>query len=332
MTETTKETPVPENTEEPAAAAAPKGAAKSAKKSKETPATPFTGLPTIEVPLKDILLAEHWNREKLGNIAGLVQSIKDIGLTQPLAVRVHPSKPGKFILIDGRRRHAALLEAGLTRAPVYVKDVADDAKAELVSTVANVNRENLTDFEMAMECKRFSATMKNKDIARALGKSEGFVSQHLGVFKLPENYVDALKKSKITFAKARTLARLDAEKDVEFFEKIEGPIMDPEVSSDDLNTTIDAYLEKQAKKEGKTRSTAGKTKAEKKRGPSVKLTDYSSPEIKQQMTPLTNKTKYLEYFEYYTSRIQKTSSKNRRSYLEGVLDGLELGSGIKELS
>jgi len=325
MTETTKDTPVPETTEAPTPA--PKGGTKPAK---NTPAK--IEVPTTEVPLKDILLAEHWNREKLGNIAGLVQSIKDIGLTQPLAVRAHPSKPGKFILIDGRRRHAALQEAGIPRAPVYIREITDETEAELVSTTANVNRENLTDFEMATECKRFSdAGKKNKEIARAFGKSEGFVSQHLGVFKLPEGYVDALKKSKITFAKARTLARLDVEKDAEFFEKIEGPIMDPDVSSDDLNTTIDAYLEKKAKKEGKTRNTAGKTKAEKKRGPSVKLTDYSSPEIKQQMTPLTNKTKYVEYFEYYTSRIQKTSSKNRRSYLEGVLEGLELGSGIKEL-
>jgi ParB/RepB/Spo0J family partition protein len=337
MTDKEKETPVPE-TNTPAAAPepAPETTTKSPKKpSKEKGPTAPAVIPTppFEVPIKDILLAEHWNREKLGNNAGLAQSIKDVGLTQPLAVRLHPSKPGKFILIDGRRRHAALLEIGISRVPVFIKEAADDTSAEFLATVANVNRENLTDFEMAMECKRFSdAGKKNKEIARALGKSEGFVSQHLGVFKLPDTYVEALKKSKITFAKARSLARLDNEKDAEYFEKIEGSALDSNVSSDDLNTMIDAYLEKQAKKEGKTRNTAGKTKAEKKRGPTVKLTDYADPEVKKQISPVTNKAKYVEYFEYYTSRIQKTSSATKRSYLEGVLEGLELGSGLKELS
>jgi ParB/RepB/Spo0J family partition protein len=303
---------------------APKGGEKKSPKKLES----------SELALKDIVLPEHWNREKLGNNSGLTDSIKSVGLVQPLAVRPHPTKPGKYILVDGRRRYASCQEAGLTKVPVYVKSIADDLQAEVEALIANLNREDMTDFEKAMEFKRLSdAGKKNKEIARfAGGKSEGYVSQHLAVFRLPENFVDALQKGKITFAKARALSRLDTVKNAAYFEKIEGDALNPKVSAEELDTKIDAFLNKQAKKEGKERSTAGKTKAEKKRGPAIKTTDYTDNVIKQSMAPVTNKTKYVEYFEYYTQRIQKTSSKTRRTYLEGVLEGLELGAGLKELS
>lgn len=81
------------------------------------------------------------------SIQQLANSIKHVGLLQPISVR--PVK-GKNIyeVIAGERRWRAAKFAGLKRVPAIVKDV-DDARMMMESLIENVHREDLAPIEKA---------------------------------------------------------------------------------------------------------------------------------------------------------------------------------------
>ncbi len=53
----------------------------------------------------------------------LVESIKSEGILQPLLVRPVGKK---YEVVAGERRYRAALEAGLTEAPVTIREMTDD--------------------------------------------------------------------------------------------------------------------------------------------------------------------------------------------------------------
>lgn len=335
MTETTK---VPEETsaiappETPPTekAAGEKKKSSPPKTSKTSPSKEKDDLPEVTVAMKDIVLMDSWNRDKLGSVSDLVQSIKEKGLYNPLLVWPHPEKPGKMILVDGRRRYAALNEIGTNKVPVFVKNFANEEEAFAASLVANLNRKDNTYYEKARSFKQLVDTgWKIKSISKETGYSEGLVSQYVKLFKLPETVIESVKKDQVPFTKMRVLSRLADEEDTAFVEKMIPLSLDPEISAETLAEKIDVHLSK--KKDGKERGKGAKTKAEKKRGPAPKMADYASPEVKKLMTPVKDKEKYIEYFTYYKEKREKTSSSKRQAFLDGVMEGLELGSGLKVL-
>lgn len=81
------------------------------------------------------------------SIRQLADSIKHVGLLQPISVR--PIKGKKvYEVIAGERRWRAAKFAGLKRMPAIVKDV-DDARMMMESLIENVHREDLEPIERA---------------------------------------------------------------------------------------------------------------------------------------------------------------------------------------
>ena len=79
-------------------------------------------------------------------LAELAASIAEHGLIQPIAVRPMPA--GGYSIVAGERRWRACRMAGLTEAPVVVKDVTDEQAMEL-ALVENLQREDLDPVEEA---------------------------------------------------------------------------------------------------------------------------------------------------------------------------------------
>ena len=79
-------------------------------------------------------------------MAELVDSISEVGLLQPIVVR--PLPEDRFELVMGERRWRAAKMAGLKDVPVVFSEQAQ-ARVLLAQVVANENRENLTDIELA---------------------------------------------------------------------------------------------------------------------------------------------------------------------------------------
>jgi len=89
----------------------------------------------------------------------LASSIRAQGVVQPIVVRPLPGPAGsqgpdrRYEIIAGERRWRAAQRAGLTRVPVVVRQVPDEA-AMAVALIENIQREDLGPIEEASGLKR----------------------------------------------------------------------------------------------------------------------------------------------------------------------------------
>lgn len=282
--------------------------------------------------LKDLQLPQNWNREKLTNIANLAQSIKSVGLVTALSVKSIPGSPGKYEIVDGARRFAALQENKAAEANITILPEMDPADSELASLAANACREDNNPWEMACAFDRAVSNGKtNKDIAHSLGKSDGHVSQYRGILRTPDSVQKAIKVGKLPPSVTRILLKLNYEDDQVFYDKIVEAMLGG-LSLEDAAEKVDFHLaKKEAKAEGEGKSkkkSAAKTKAEKRRGPTVRIPDYADKEVAKKMEALPKK-EAQEYLVHFADKLTKTSSKVKSAYHQGVLHGIEISYKLR---
>lgn len=75
-------------------------------------------------------------RDDLGNIDGLIESIKEKGIIQPITLDKN------FTLLAGERRVTAAREAGLTTIPAVIRETNDEADAREIELYENVFRKD----------------------------------------------------------------------------------------------------------------------------------------------------------------------------------------------
>jgi len=160
----------------------------------------------FDIPLEQIAPdknqpRKHFNRQKLNELA---ESIKEHGLLQPIMV-THNNNGG-FTIVHGERRYRAHKIAGLPNINCIVADI-DDSKLASVRVVENVERENLSDLELAGEFQqRVDQGETHQQIADSIKKTRAYVTQRLALLKLPETVQKRLEKGEIGFTEARILA------------------------------------------------------------------------------------------------------------------------------
>ncbi|MGA9866615.1 MAG: ParB/RepB/Spo0J family partition protein [Acetobacteraceae bacterium] len=139
-------------------------------------------------------------------LSELAESVRSIGVLQPLIARPHPAAPGRFQIIAGERRWRAAALAGLHEAPTLVRDFTDpDALA--VALVENLQRQDLDALEEAEGYNRlieeFGLTQER--LAQAVGKSRAHVGNTLRLLNLPASIKAALHAGTVTAGHARAL-------------------------------------------------------------------------------------------------------------------------------
>lgn len=119
-------------------------------------------------------------------IAGLAQSIAEVGIIQPLLVR---EDRDVLIVTDGERRLRAARKLGLTTVPVIV-DQRGMSEADVMhrQLVLDAQRVRLNPIERGRAMNRLMTAMgwSGKQIADKLGLGTGTVSRALAVLVLPE--------------------------------------------------------------------------------------------------------------------------------------------------
>jgi ParB/RepB/Spo0J family partition protein len=124
-------------------------------------------------------------------LAELAQSIRSIGIIQPPVVR---TRDNGYILISGERRWRAAHQIGLDMIDVIVRDDLS-ARAQLVE---NIQREALGAWEIyRVIAGELDAGTSQADLARALGKSGGWVGAYAAVSKMPEVFVSLLRDGRV---------------------------------------------------------------------------------------------------------------------------------------
>ena len=163
--------------------------------------------PRADQPRKD------FKREALESLA---DSIANIGVVQPIAVRENKSYPGTYEIIAGERRWRAAKMAGLSEIPAIVLE-GDDMKTAQMALVENLQRENLNAIEEAMAydalIEKFDLTQEQ--IAKQVGKSRSAIANTLRLLDLPESISEMVKDGSLSAGHARTLLSLEEIEDME---------------------------------------------------------------------------------------------------------------------
>lgn len=137
------------------------------------------------------------------NVDGLALDIKERGQTTPIFVR--PKEDGRFELISGYRRMAAVRSLGAPMALARIFEALSDQDAYDLAISENQERENLTDIERAAACLRLQEEGRtHQEIAVRMGwDSERQAGRHLRLAKnasLPLR--EALQRRLMTMAQA----------------------------------------------------------------------------------------------------------------------------------
>ncbi|MBL0887351.1 ParB/RepB/Spo0J family partition protein [Myceligenerans indicum] len=121
-----------------------------------------------------------------GELDELVDSIKEIGVLQPIVVRPDPQDPGKYELIMGERRWRATQAAGLDTIPAIVRDT-EDGDMLRDALLENLHRAALNPLEEAAAYRQllddFGCT--HEELATRIARSRPQISNTLRLLRLP---------------------------------------------------------------------------------------------------------------------------------------------------
>lgn len=156
----------------------------------------------------------------------LAASIKEHGVFQPIIVK--KSIKG-YEIIAGERRVKASTIAGLSTVPAIVREF-DDTEMMEIALLENLQREDLNPIEEAsayvkiMEAKGLT----HEELAKVLGKSQSYVTNMIGILRLPEEVKDLVIDEKISMSHARILSKMS---DKETIIKLAKRIMNENLSA-----------------------------------------------------------------------------------------------------
>ena len=135
----------------------------------------------------------------------LANSIKENGVFQPILVK--KSIRG-YEIIAGERRVRASRLAGKKTIPALVREF-DDSKMMKIALLENLQRDNLNDLEEAqayVEIMKLE-NIKEGQLSEIIGKSVPYISNKIGLLKLPDEVKDMLINGDINMTVARSLSK-----------------------------------------------------------------------------------------------------------------------------
>ena len=170
------------------------------------------GVRFAEIPVTDI----HPNRKQPRSVfdeddmAELVHSVREIGVLQPIVVRMSTEEGGEpYELVMGERRWRAVQAAGMATIPAIVRDTTDD---DLLrdALLENLHRSQLNPLEEAAAYQQlledFGTT--HEQLADRIGRSRPQVSNTLRLLKLPPLVQRRVAASVLSAGHARALLAL----------------------------------------------------------------------------------------------------------------------------
>ncbi|WP_277213872.1 ParB/RepB/Spo0J family partition protein [Isoptericola croceus] len=149
---------------------------------------PVPGAQFAEVPVDEIRPNTRQPRSVFdeGELDELVDSIREIGVLQPIVVRPDPDASAGFELIMGERRWRAAQEAGLASIPAIIRST-DDSDMLRDALLENLHRAALNPLEEAAAYRQllddFGCT--HEELATRIARSRPQISNTLRLLKLP---------------------------------------------------------------------------------------------------------------------------------------------------
>ncbi len=137
------------------------------------------------------------------DLGTLLDSIRELGITQPLIARASATNIQRLELVAGERRLRAAKELGLKMVPVMVRTLTDQ-QAEEESLVENLGRVNLTPVEEANAFKRMMELTNGageriytvEALAKKIGREPWEITTGLKVLNAPESLLKEIDMAK----------------------------------------------------------------------------------------------------------------------------------------
>ncbi|HSH20506.1 MAG TPA: ParB/RepB/Spo0J family partition protein [Draconibacterium sp.] len=138
----------------------------------------------------------------------LAESIKEIGLIQPITLR--KVDDDKYQIIAGERRFRAAQLAGLDSIPAYVRKAKDDGMLEM-ALVENIQREDLDAIEIALSYQRLLEELEftQEELSTRIGKKRSTIANYLRLLKLPAIIQKGLIDKLISMGHARAIINIE---------------------------------------------------------------------------------------------------------------------------
>ena len=142
----------------------------------------------------------------------LAKSIKEYGVVQPIIVK--KSIKG-YELVAGERRTKAAKIAGLKKIPAIIKDFDNQEMME-IALVENIQREDLNPIDEATSISNIIKLRgyTQEEFANKFGKSRTYVTNILGLLKLPDEVKKLVEKRSLSMSHARVLSKIDDDEKV----------------------------------------------------------------------------------------------------------------------
>lgn len=161
---------------------------------------------------------QRFNEEKLLELS---QSIKEIGIIQPIIVKKIDNK-NKYEIVAGERRWRAAKLAGLEEIPVIIKELSNRQVLE-ISLIENIQREDLNPIEESKAYQELlnSFSLTQEDLSKKLGKSRVTITNSLRLLNLDMRVQKMLIEELITGGHGRALLAIkDIDIQLEIAQKV----------------------------------------------------------------------------------------------------------------
>ena len=164
----------------------------------------------VAIPIKQITTNPYQPRsnfsdEKIGELA---ESIKNLGIVQPITVR--KVENGEFQLIAGERRLRASKKIGLKTIPSFIKNSNDEEMLE-IALVENIQRKDLDPIEIALSVKRLidELSLTQEQLSKKLGKKRSTISNYIRLLRLDPIIQTGIRDGFLSMGHGRSIINIE---------------------------------------------------------------------------------------------------------------------------
>ena len=163
----------------------------------------------VEINLDEIRANPYQPRKTFDeeSLNELAKSISEYGVIQPIIVK--KSIKG-YEIVAGERRWRAAKKAGIDEMPCIVRDYEEQKNRE-IALIENIQRENLNPIEEALSYDNIIRlrNLTQEEVAEKFGKSRSYITNILGLLKLPAFTTELVSQGKISMGHAKVLSKLE---------------------------------------------------------------------------------------------------------------------------
>lgn len=159
-----------------------------------------------EVPIAAVAPNLRNVRTDPGDLAELTDSVREVGVLEPLIVRpiaaqersddAYPPDT-RYVLVMGERRWRASQAAGRTTVPVVVRSIAMSDERQLM-LIENLQRADLDPIDEARTYRDLVADgFSQRQLAKQVGKNQSHISRRLDLLRLPDSIQQGIRAGQL---------------------------------------------------------------------------------------------------------------------------------------